>query len=84
MKDNRNSSIELMRVVAMFFIVAHHYYVNSGVVGLFDIQHLTPNMVFLQVPFRDCLREYRQESVRDWFLRHLRVPKVHILRELST
>ena len=29
-QSHRNSSIELMRIVMMFLIVAHHYVVNSG------------------------------------------------------
>ena len=29
----RDSSIELFRIITMFMIVAHHYIVNSGVIG---------------------------------------------------
>lgn len=30
---NRNTNIELYRIVVMFLIVAHHYLVNSGFSG---------------------------------------------------
>ena len=30
-KKERNSNIELYRIITMFVIVAHHYVVNSGV-----------------------------------------------------
>ena len=29
----RDSSIELFRIITMFMIVAHHYIVNSGITG---------------------------------------------------
>ena len=47
-KKPRESNIELLRIVAMLAIVAHHYVVNSG---LLDLVHKTPglslNSVFL-------------------------------------
>lgn len=45
----RNSSIELLRIVAMLAIVAHHYVVNSTVTSLFDPLHPTVNQMFLQI-----------------------------------
>ena len=45
----RNSNIELLRIVAMLAIVAHHYVVNSTVTQLFDPIHPTMNSVFLQL-----------------------------------
>ena len=45
----RNSNIELLRIVAMLAIIAHHYVVNSTVTGLFDPLHPTANQVFLQL-----------------------------------
>lgn len=30
LSQNRDSNIELFRIITMFFIVAHHYVVNSG------------------------------------------------------
>jgi len=44
----RNSNLELMRVVLMLMIIAHHYVVNSGLTKLFDFNQITVNMVFLQ------------------------------------
>jgi hypothetical protein len=45
----RSSNIELLRIVAMLAIIAHHYVVNSTVVRLFDPIHPTANSVFLQL-----------------------------------
>ena len=44
----RSSNIELLRIIAMLLIVAHHYVVNSTVTGLFDAMHPTANALFLQ------------------------------------
>lgn len=44
----RNSSLELMRIIAMLTVVAHHYVVNSGITELYDMQNITINMVVLQ------------------------------------
>lgn len=48
-ETTRNSNIELLRIVAMLSIVAHHYVVNSGITALYDVQQLTGNMLFLQL-----------------------------------
>ena len=45
----RNSNLELLRILAMLLIIAHHYVVNSGITNLFDVQNPTSNMVFLQL-----------------------------------
>lgn len=45
----RNSNIELLRIVAMLAIVAHHYVVNSTVMYLFDPILPTTNSIFLQL-----------------------------------
>lgn len=46
---NRNSNIELLRIVAMFFVVLHHAVVNSGVDELFDFSQMpTANMILHQ------------------------------------
>ena len=45
----RNSNIELLRIVAMLAIVAHHYVVNSTVWQMFDPVQPTANSVFLQL-----------------------------------
>lgn len=45
----RSSNIELLRIVAMLAIVAHHYVVNSTVTSLFDPLHPTANSIFLQL-----------------------------------
>lgn len=44
----RNSNIELLRVVAMFLIVLHHYCVNSGLTDLMNPHNLTGNMILIQ------------------------------------
>ena len=45
----RLSNLELLRILAMLFIVAHHSVVNSGIAEQFDIFHITPNTIFLQL-----------------------------------
>lgn len=45
----RKSNLELMRIVAMFFIVLHHYVVSSGVVSYFDYENPTHNLYLLRV-----------------------------------
>lgn len=45
----RSSNIELLRIVAMLAIVAHHYVVNSTVWELFDPFRPTANSIFLQL-----------------------------------
>ena len=45
----RSSNIELLRIVAMLAIVAHHYVVNSTVINLFDPMQPTANSMFLQL-----------------------------------
>lgn len=45
----RDSNFELFRIVLMLLIVAHHYVVNSGISQLYDFNHITGNMIFLQL-----------------------------------
>lgn len=45
----RDSNLELLRIIAMFLIVAHHSVVNSGITDNFSFIELTPNMIFLQL-----------------------------------
>lgn len=45
----RNSNIELLRIVAMLAIIAHHYVVGSTVMELFDPLHPTANQIFFQL-----------------------------------
>ena len=45
----RSSNIELLRIVAMLAIVAHHYVVNSTVWEMFDPVRPTVNSIFLQL-----------------------------------
>ncbi|MDR3245498.1 MAG: acyltransferase [Prevotellaceae bacterium] len=44
----RESNIELLRIVAMFMIVVHHYCVNSGLTQLFDYNNITGNTLLVQ------------------------------------
>ena len=46
--SERQSNIELLRIVLMLLIIAHHSVVNSGVMDNFDYQAVTGNMLFLQ------------------------------------
>lgn len=45
----RNSNLELMRILLMFGIIAHHYVVNSGVEQMYDFSRFSWEMLFLQV-----------------------------------
>lgn len=44
----RRSNLELLRIIMMFLIIAHHYVVNSGVEGLFDYSNPNSKMIFLK------------------------------------
>jgi surface polysaccharide O-acyltransferase-like enzyme len=44
----RESNIELLRIIAMFMIVVHHYCVNSGLIEVFDFNNITGNTVLVQ------------------------------------
>lgn len=48
-KKERSSNLELLRIVAMLIIIAHHYVENSTVTQLYDYDNITGNMVFLQL-----------------------------------
>lgn len=43
----RRSGLELMRIILMMGIVAHHYVVNSGGVGLLDFTSINASGIFL-------------------------------------
>ena len=43
----RNSNIELLRIVTMLMIIAHHYVVNSGLYHLMSESSLNDNSLFL-------------------------------------
>lgn len=45
----RESNIELFRIVLMLLIISHHLVVNSSVKELFDFGNIMPNMIFLQI-----------------------------------
>lgn len=47
-KNMRQSNFELLRIVAMLIIIAHHYVVLSGITEFFDYDTLPANMLFLQ------------------------------------
>ena len=47
-KHPRESGIELLRIVAMLFIVAHHFVYNSGLSESFDYAHPDANLIWLQ------------------------------------
>ena len=46
--QTRKSNIELLRIVLMLLIIAHHYVVNSGLTEVFDYQAPTLKMYFFQ------------------------------------
>lgn len=46
-KKERNSNLELFRIIAMLLIVAHHYVVNSGLLQIMQSTEITGNSIFL-------------------------------------
>ena len=44
---NRNSNLELYRIIVMLLIVAHHFVVNSGVIDVMYEHPLSSNSTFL-------------------------------------
>ena len=44
----RDSNLELMRIIMMLLIIAHHYVVNSGITQFYSFSNITSNMIFLQ------------------------------------
>ena len=48
LQKERDSNIELLRILSMLMIIAHHYVVNSGLTSLFSYP-ASKNMVFLQL-----------------------------------
>ncbi len=47
--NRRASNLELLRIITILAIIAHHYVVNSGLTGLYNFKHITGNMIFLQI-----------------------------------
>lgn len=45
----RSSNFELMRIIMMIAIIAHHYVVNSGITNYYNYSNITANMIFLQL-----------------------------------
>ena len=43
----RKSNIELLRIIGMLMIIAHHYVVNSGIMDAFEVGSTSTNYVFL-------------------------------------
>ena len=45
----RKSNIELLRIIGMLMIVAHHYVVNSGIMDAFEVGNTSANYIFLSL-----------------------------------
>ncbi len=48
-RKQRNSNLELMRILLMLGMIAHHYVVNSGVEALYDLSAFSWDVWFLQI-----------------------------------
>ena len=46
-RKERESGIELFRIITMLLIIAHHYVVNSGVIDKILVGEMTANKLFL-------------------------------------
>lgn len=49
LKKERNSNLELYRIITMLLIVAHHYVVNSGLLQIMQNSETTNNSIFLYI-----------------------------------
>ena len=49
LKKERNSNLELYRIITMMLIVAHHYVVNSGLIQVMPNSETTNNSIFLYI-----------------------------------
>lgn len=49
MEKKRESNIELLRIILMIFIIAHHFVVNSGVMEEFSLQNNPINTLYLAI-----------------------------------
>lgn len=47
-KPNRNSNIELYRIIVMLFIIAHHYVVNSGLMEKMQESPMSPQSLLAE------------------------------------
>ena len=45
----RKSNLELLRIISMFIIIAHHYIINSGIWSALDYNNISGNMIFAQI-----------------------------------
>lgn len=66
-KKVRSSNLELLRILAMFTIVAHHSVVNSGIEEWFSFSEITPNMVFLQCAYYVYMAFLAVGRCYDWY-----------------
>ncbi len=59
-KWGRNSSIELLRIVAMFMILAHHFIVHNG----YDVKNLSlgPERIFFQLVMQWVVAKWASSS----------------------
>ena len=48
-RKKRKTNVELFRIFLMMMIIAHHYVVNSGITDLWNSQHITFNLLFLEL-----------------------------------
>lgn len=48
-KRERNSNLEILRIISMLIIIAHHYVVCSGIMVNFDLNNLSAHTIFLQI-----------------------------------
>jgi len=48
-RKKRETNVELFRIFLMMMIIAHHYVVNSGITDLWNSQHITFNLLFLEL-----------------------------------
>ena len=46
--NNRKSNIELLRIIAMLMVIAHHYVYNTGIMDTFEIGSTSMNYIFLE------------------------------------
>lgn len=47
--EYRNTNIEILRILMMLSLIAHHFVVNSGIPSLYETGNISINMMFAQV-----------------------------------
>ena len=45
-EGSRNTNIEILRILMMLSLIAHHFVINSGIPSLYETDNMSINMIF--------------------------------------